>query len=135
MRALFKLVEGQNRMAVVDYDDIFRVLLEPGLGQDLSRSNLCPRMEAIDLTIFAIVFAEVDHSVDAEGLADDHLEGGVELGHDQNFLLLLVQVHDDLVSEVELLTGLPVNVFLLDEVLHEEHEWAVTSVETKETLG
>ena len=50
---------------------------------------------------------------------------GVELWLDHHFLLQVVQVHDDLVVEVELLTTLSIDELSLHEVVKQEHEGAV----------
>lgn len=79
--------------------------------------------------------AELDLGVDAKGLSNDNLQMRVKLWLDKHLCFEVVQVHYDLVLEVELLATLPIDKLLLDKLLHEEHIRAVLSIQQKEKCG
>ena len=114
-------------MRVVDHESVLHVLFEALVSEDLCSAHLGAVLEAIGVVVL-IMLAESYHSVDAEGLPDHHLQVGVELGYDEDRLLEVIQVHDDLVLEEEFLTRLSINILLLDELVHQEHVWAMIPV-------
>ena len=126
MRTHIELVERQDWVAVVQKDRVLDILLQFFVEKNLSSAYLLAFHEAIKLTI-VIMTTELDLGVDAKSLSNDNLQVWVKLWLDEYLCFEVVQVHDDLVLEVELLALLPVDKLLLDELLHEEHVWAVLS--------
>ena len=72
--------------------------------------------------------AEANHRVYTKGLTDYNLQMGVKLRHDNHLLFKIVEVHDNLVVEVEFLSSSTVNILLLDKVVQEEHKWTVVPI-------
>jgi len=126
MRTHIKLVERQDWVAVVKNDRVLDILLQLFEEKNLGGAYLLAFHEAIKLTI-VIMTAELDLGVDAKGLSNDNLQMWVKLWLDQHLRSEVVQVHNDLVLEVELLATLSINKLLLNKLLHKEHIRTVLS--------
>ena len=92
--------------------------------ENLSRADLRASLEAIRLVMFLRV-AKLDLSIDTERLTNYNFEDGVVFGLNYKLRLQVNEVHDYLISEMELLAILPVNKLCLNKVFHQVHEWAI----------
>ena len=119
-------------MRVVYHESVCLILLQAFIVEDLRGSNLLSELEAIPLAR-AIILAKRYHRVDSKRLPNHNLDVRVKLGHDQRLLLEVVQIHDDLILEVEFLALEAVDVLALDEVFQQVHKWAVIPMKITQT--